>query len=896
MADRGTHAPFRYRSLDELRAAIEQLGLDMAVDEDTSILARPVQVAGRTIPNSMAVQPMEGCDGKADGSPDELTVRRYRRFGAGGAGLLWFEATAVVPEGRANPRQLWIRSETKDSFARLLEDSRKAAAESMGANHRPFAVLQLTHSGRYSKPGKSPSPIIAQHDPLLDPTRGTHPDQPVITDDELDALQDRYVEAARLAFEAGFDAVDVKACHRYLINELLASHTRDGRYGGSYENRTRFLKTVIGRVFDECGRDKIVTTRLGIHDAHPYPYGWGMDPDEPMKPNLDEPKRLIRELYDMGVRLVDITMGNPYFNPHVNRPYDTPIIGFDRPGENPLAGEERLISLTREVREGAPEMVVIGSGYSWLRNLWPHVAAAEIGRGSVQIVGLGRQAFAFPGFAKEIIETGKLDIRHTCITCSSCTQIMRDGGTAGCVPFDKEVYGPIYREGRRNSPDYILAQASRCRDCFDPQCRDGCPAGVDIPGFIHALADGDIRRSYEILRERNALPETCGCVCPAEVQCEGHCVESTFSQNPVPVRELQAYVTRVAREKGWASLPTEAGPTGRRIAVIGAGPAGLACASELLKRGHSVEVFDIRETIGGTAEASIPSKRLAADLLESEGRAVLGDRMTLHAGRGLTAERNLDSFVKEYDAVFLGMGLGKSPTLLEAEAPLLDKEGLGEVHDAQTPSAQRPVPLVKGNSYVRDAVAFLWECKNGEAVVPERVAVLGGGNTAIDAATQAIEGGARDVYLVYRRSFAEMPAWPAERDEALNLGVHFLMLTQPLGYEFEGDRLKGVRIARTVLGEPDASGRRRPAVVPDSESLLEVDLVLEALGQSVPEEIARLIPGVELARGKIKVDESGRTSRAKVYAGGDIVNGGATVVQAVAEGMRAARAITDQLG
>ncbi len=888
MPDRTTHAPFRYRSLDELRAAIDQLGLDIAVDEDTSILARPLQVAGRTIPNSMAIQPMEGCDAQPDGSPDELTVRRYKRFGAGGAGLLWFEATAVVPEGRANPRQLWIRPETKDAFARMLDDSRKAAAESMGASHRPFAVLQLTHSGRYSRPGKSPSPIIAQHDPLLDPTRGTPPDQPVITDDELDALQDRYVEAARLAFEAGFDAVDVKACHRYLINELLASHTREGRYGGSYENRTRFLKNVIGRIFDELGRDKIVTTRLGIHDAHPHPYGWGMDPDEP--------KRLIRELQQMGVRLIDITMGNPYFNPHVNRPYDTPSIGLDLPHENPLAGEERLITLTRQVREGLSDMAVIGSGYSWLRNLWPYVAAAEIRRGSVQMVGLGRQAFAFPGFAKEIIETGKLDIRHTCITCSSCTQIMRDGGTAGCVPFDREVYGPIYREGRHNSLDYILAQASRCRDCFDPQCKDGCPAGVDIPGFVRALADGDIRGSYEILRDRNALPETCGCVCPSEVQCEGHCVENVFSQSPVPVRELQLYVSRIARENGWASLvvsdavgaclvppgsPSQAAqgtPLQRhgRIAVIGAGPAGLACASELLRLGHSVDLFDLGETIGGTAGGSIPSKRLGNDILGDEVQATLGDRLTFHPGEGLTADRDLDSFAREYDAVFLGMGLGKSPTLLK--------------------TSPHPQPLSHRARGVQDAIAFLWACKNGEAVVPERVAVLGGGNTAMDAATQAVECGAKDVYLVYRRSFAEMPAWPAERDEALNLGVHFLLLTQPLGYEFDDEgRLKGVRIARTVLGEPDASGRRRPALVPDSESLLEVDLVLEALGQGVPEGFERVIPGVELSGGLIKVDESGRTSRPKVYAGGDIVNGGTTVVQAVADGMRAARDIHSSL-
>ena len=864
--DRSIHAPFRLAYIGDLRAAIKELNLDLSVEEDISCLAKPVTVAGRTIPNSMVIQPMEGCDGTAEGAPGELTIRRYRRFGAGGAGLLWVEACAVVPEGRANPRQLWINKDTKDALARMADEARKAAVESMGEGHRPFLVLQLTHSGRYSKPSKKFAPIIAFHDPLLDPTRNVAPDQPVISDDELEALEDMYVEAAKLAFEAGFDAVDVKACHRYLVNELLAAHTREGKYGGSYENRTRFIKNVIGKIYTEAGKEKIVTCRLGIHDAHPYPYGWGMDKDNPTAPNLDEPKRLVKELHEMGLPLINITMGNPYFNPHVNRPYDRPIDGSSCPEENPLVGMERLVGLTRQVRKNLPNLVVIGSGYSWLRNLWPYIAAAEINAGNIQMVGVGRQSFAYPGFAKEIIETGRLDRRHTCIACSSCTQIMRDGGMTGCVPFDKDVYGPIYRKGRRNSIEYIQAQASRCRDCFDPQCKDGCPAGIDVPGFVRALADGDIKRSYRILRERNALPELCGYVCPAEVQCEGHCIENVFSQNPVPIQELQAYVCKAARENGFSSLPMGA-PTGRRIAVIGAGPAGLACAAGLLRRGHSVEIFDLRERLGGIAVSAIPSKRLRTEDFDAEIEAVftevLGDHLTFHGSAGLTPDRTLDEFDEEYDAVFLGMGLGESPSLVDVRP-----EG------------------------VEDAISFLERCKRGKAVVPEHVAVLGGGNTAMDAAVQAAACGARNVYLVYRRSFAEMPAWPSERDEALNLGVHFLLLTQPLGYETDkAGHVRNLKTVRTVLGEPDASGRRRPVEVPGSESVLKVDLVLEALGQNLPSDIENLLPGVELSKGRIKIDEQGRTSRKSIYAGGDAVNGGETVVQAVAEGMRAAEAI-----
>ena len=872
MIQSNIHAPFRLADLNELRDAVAQLGLDISVEEDTSYLARTVSVADRVVPNSMCIQPMEGCDGTADGAPDTLTFRRYRRFAAGGAGLLWFEACAVVPEGRANPRQIWLHHDTKDEFARLLEECRKAAVESMGDEHTPFAVLQLTHSGRYSRPVDEPAPVLAFHDPLLDADRGIPADYPVISDDELEGLEDAYVAAAKLAFEAGFDAVDVKSCHRYLLNELLAAHTRKGRYGGSYENRTRFLRNVVGKILAEVGADRTVTCRLGIHDAHPYPYGWGMDKDDPSKPDLSEPKRLVQELHELGMPMIDITMGNPYFNPHINRPYDRPVEGADYPHEHPLVGVARLIGLTREIQRHVPEMVVVGSGYSWLRNLWPHVAAANIRDGNMRIVGVGRQAFAYPGFAKEILETGKLERRHTCIACSSCTQIMRDGGRTGCVPFDSEVYGPIYREGRRNSLDYVKAQAARCRECFDPTCKDGCPAEVDIPGFISALAEGDIRRSYEILREKNALPELCAYVCPAEVQCEGSCIEKVFSQSPVPIRELQGYVSRAAREKGWAGPASQATPSGKRVAVIGAGPAGLACASRLLALGHAVEMFDVREELGGVAEGAIPARRLQPQAVEAEVAAVFsglrGDSFTFRGGEGLSESMTLEHYAADYDAVFVAVGLGRGMPLAETRP-----------HGAE------------------DAISFLERAKREGVVAPSRVAVLGGGNTAMDAATTAVSLGARDVYIIYRRSFAEMPAWPADRDEALGMGVHFLLLTQPLGYEVSSDgRVVGVRTARTVLGEPDDSGRRCPVVMPGSEAVIEVETVLEALGQELPKELELLMPGVELTSDRlIRVDERMRTSRDGVFAGGDVVNGGTTAVQAVAEGMRAAQAIDDYL-
>jgi 2,4-dienoyl-CoA reductase (NADPH2) len=877
MIQRDAHSPFRFATVDELRNAIEELGLSIAVEEDTSYLKRTVNVAGRIVPNSMAVHPMEGCDGTPEGAPGPLTFRRYKRFAAGGAGLLWFEACAVVAEGRANPRQIMLTTQTRDEFARLLDESLRAAAESMGPDHRPLTVLQLTHSGRYSRPVDAPRPVIAHRDPLLDKDKGLPSDYPLISDDELERLEDAYVQAAKLAFEIGFDAVDIKSCHRYLINELLAAHTREGRYGGSYENRTRLLRNVVGKVMAIAPRTPMpplrkgghgggafVTCRLGIHDSHPYPHGWGMSATDPTAPDLSEPKRLVRELSAMGMPLINITMGNPYFRPHVNRPYDRPVEGAAYPDEHPLVSVDRLIRFTREVQQHVPEIAVVGSGFSWLRNLWPYVASAGIRDGGMRMVGLGRQSFAYPGFAKEIVDTGRLQRRHTCIGCSCCTQIMRDGGTSGCVPFDSEVYGPIYREGRRNSLDYAKAQAARCRDCFDPTCRDGCPAGVDIPAFVTALASGDIKRSYEVLRQSNALPEICAYVCPAEVQCQASCVENIFSQHPVPIRDLQKYVCRAARKAGWTTEPIGATASGKRVAVIGAGPAGLACASSLAAMGHEVHLFDQRPSLGGVAAGAIPSKRLKTTDADIEALSALGDGVTFHPQESLSEIRGLDDFAADFDAVFLGIGLGGSMVLTES----------------------RPAG-------VEDAISFLERAKAGSVDVPERVAVIGGGNTAMDAATTALTLGANDVYLIYRRSFAEMPAWPADRDEALNMGVHFLLLTQPVGYESDSSgRLSGVRVARTVLGEPDASGRRRPVAVPNSESVIAVEMALEAIGQQLPLGFESLIPGIKLTGKRlVDVDGEGRTSREGVFAGGDVINGGATVVQAVADGMRAARAI-----
>jgi 2,4-dienoyl-CoA reductase-like NADH-dependent reductase (Old Yellow Enzyme family) len=268
------------------------------------------------------------------------------------------------------------------------------------------------------------------------------PDEyPTVSDEYLDKLQEGYLEAAELAFDAGFDGVDIKACHGYLINELLASYQREGRYGGSFENRTRFLLEVIGKIKDRLGDEKVVTTRLGIYDGIPYPYGWGVDRQDYHKPDLAEPLKLVGLLEKRGVDMINISIANPYYNPHFNRPFTRQKQANEEISEHPLTGVERIIKLAGVVQRTYPDLTVIGSGYSWLGTLLPHVAAGAKEEGLATIIGAGRMAIAYPDFVRDIIQKGRLDADRICTTCGACSELMRADKPTGCVVRDGEVYG-----------------------------------------------------------------------------------------------------------------------------------------------------------------------------------------------------------------------------------------------------------------------------------------------------------------------------------------------------------------------------------------------------------------------------------------------------------------------
>ncbi len=437
------HECFDFDSWGEIENKLDDLGLWLPYSKDMSGFAEMYEMGSLTIPNRLAIHPMKGFDGEEDGSPGRLTARRYRRFAGGGAGLIWLEATAIVSEGRANPRQLWLHEENVNEFEELRQLMREAAERDFSGD-QPVIVAQLTHSGRRSKPEGNPDPVIVYHHPILDDQTDIPSDYPVISDEELDELQDDYVNAARLARDAGYDAVDVKACHGYLMAQLLNAFTRENsRYGGIYRNRTRMLRQVIQRIREEVP-EIAVMCRLSIYDAIPYPYGFGMGSDGSMEPDLSEPIHLVREMKEWGVSMVNVAYGNPYYNPHVERPYDSKEQDGYIPNEHPLANIANSVELHRKLAEEVPDMPLVATGFSWLRELSPYVGAALIEKKDAASVGYGRQALACPQFARHILENGELDSSSVCITCSSCTDILRQGGRAGCVVRDTGVYGPIY--------------------------------------------------------------------------------------------------------------------------------------------------------------------------------------------------------------------------------------------------------------------------------------------------------------------------------------------------------------------------------------------------------------------------------------------------------------------
>lgn len=452
----------RLRSAQALRDHLRALAVELPFDDalappGQSPLARNLSVYGRRVGNRLAILPMEGWDATREGCPSELVRRRWLRFASSGAKLLWgCEAVAVRRDGRANPHQLVSSEASTEPLARLRSELVERHERLHGRSDDLLVGLQLTHSGRWSRPEGEPAPRIAYRHPILDRRVGVTSDTAVFSDDELAALVMDFAAAARRGQEAGFDFVDVKHCHGYLLHELLSAFERPGRYGGSFEGRTRFLREVVAAI-RTAAPGLALGVRLSAFDlrafrpgrggrGEPEPWGAGRyaafgSGEAGLDVDLGEPSRLLDLLVELGIELVCTTAGSPYTNPHIQRPAFFPPSDGYGPPEDPLVGVARQIAATAELKRRHPELVIVGSGYSYLQEWLPHVAELVVREGGADLVGLGRVALSYPELPADVLAGRPLERTRICRTLSDCTTAPRHGLVSGCYPLD-----PFYRQ------------------------------------------------------------------------------------------------------------------------------------------------------------------------------------------------------------------------------------------------------------------------------------------------------------------------------------------------------------------------------------------------------------------------------------------------------------------
>ncbi|MGD8427944.1 MAG: NAD(P)-dependent oxidoreductase [Balneolaceae bacterium] len=416
-------------------------------------------------------------------------------------------------------------------------------------------------------------------------------------------------------------------------------------------------------------------------------------------------------------------------------------------------------------------------------------------------------------------------------------------------------------------------EASRCLDCGGPSakapCTLACPTGIDVPGFINAIYENDVETAAHIILAENILGASCARVCPTEILCEGACVLKEEGRKPIDIGRLQRFATDIHLSEV-ASKGKRLAPKGKKVAVIGAGPAGLSCAAELAIKGYRVTVFDRNEDLGGLIRYAIAPYRLNRDPLPKEAEMIENLGVTFKMGIEINTPGKLKEIEDEFECIFLGIGLGRD---IELHYPGEHLPG------------------------VWDSLDFIQALKTGNLPdIGHEVAVIGGGNTAIDVAREALRLGAKQVTIFYRRTEQEMPAYEHEIEEAREEGVNFSFLTKPTRF-IGNDRVECMECQRMELGAPDASGRPRPVNVQGSEFEVGVDSVIKAIGQQKRTEFLNWIQGIKLDQGLINIDsETGQTANPKFFAGGDALNGGATAVEAVQDGKVAARGIDRFLG
>jgi NADPH2 dehydrogenase len=457
------------KTIESFGEHVRSLGLDLQFEPaiptgQDSALIKPLDLGGRTIGNRWAIHPMEGWDGTTTGGVTEPMIRRWQRFGESGAKLIWGgEAMAVRPDGRANPNQLIINEENKSGIAQLREALVKAHQEKFGRTDDLLIGFQLTHSGRFCRPNdkKRLEPRVAFRHPILDKKFGITSDEAVLSDDDLKLLVEAYIQAAKIAADVGADFVDIKHCHGYLLHEFLGAHMRPGPYGGSLENRTRLLREIVGGIRAVAPKLEI-GVRLSAFDwvpfkpnpalaepgklgpgmpeefSHclPYRYAFGVNQNNPVEADLTETVKFLAILENLGIRLVNLSAGSPYYNPHIQRPAIYPPSDGYQPPEDPLVGVARQLNVVKQLKSQFPNLILVGTGYSYLQEYLPHVAEHYVRNNHVDIIGLGRMVLSYPGLFVDATTKGKIENRFICRTFSDCTTAPRNGLRSGCYPLD----------------------------------------------------------------------------------------------------------------------------------------------------------------------------------------------------------------------------------------------------------------------------------------------------------------------------------------------------------------------------------------------------------------------------------------------------------------------------
>ena len=480
------------KTVADFRAHVAALGLDLPCEDqivagDSSPLAQPIEgviINGKCVGNRWAIHPMEGWDGTTTGGVTEEMLRRWQRFGESGAKLIYGgEAMAVRPDGRANPNQIIITEENKAGIASLRETLVKAHHQRYGITTDLIIGFQLTHSGRFCKPNdkKRMEPRVAFRHPILDRKFNVTSDAQMFTDAEIEELIQCYIRAAKIAWDVGADFVDIKHCHGYLLHEFLGAHTRSGKFGGSFENRTRILRDIVAGI--RASGNKIeIGVRLSAFDfvpfkpdpalsqpgklgpgipedysyCLPYRYGFSVNPNNPVDYDLTETFQFAELCAQLGVKILNLSAGSPYYNPHIQRPAAYPPSDGYQPAHDPLIDVARQLNVVRQIKAhlvkscsgavSAPTAVadrrysapiLIGTAYSYLQEYLPHVAQYVVRNGWTDMVGLGRMVLSYPNMLAEAVEKGALTNKLICRTFSDCTTAPRNGMISGCYPLDK---------------------------------------------------------------------------------------------------------------------------------------------------------------------------------------------------------------------------------------------------------------------------------------------------------------------------------------------------------------------------------------------------------------------------------------------------------------------------